>query len=191
MHQNNQYTNAIRAVGDIVQEYDSDKQFPAYGFGAKLPNGQGKFSNMHQWNVRVGDRSKVDGQKGWNEFVLWAVHFDRSSSNLTWSIEQGDLWKLPLVDFCFNVNLTPNPNCNMIDGVLYAYRRSGSFLLKMVHVHGPSPYGPYAAYLNGPGLLLNWLIPVKYASTAPALGTNKLFANNPTSSFTCKIKTRW
>ena len=44
VHQNNQYTNAIRAVGDIVQEYDSDKQFPAYGFGAKLPNGQGKFS---------------------------------------------------------------------------------------------------------------------------------------------------
>ena len=28
----------------------------------------------------------------------------------------------------------------MIDGVLYAYRRSGSFLLKMVHVHGPSPH---------------------------------------------------
>ena len=46
MHQNNQYTNAIRAVGDIVQEYDSDKQFPAYGFGAKLPNGQGKFSKV-------------------------------------------------------------------------------------------------------------------------------------------------
>ena len=103
-------------------------------------HGQGMFSNMHQWNVRVGDRSKVDGQKGWNEFVLWAVHFDRSSSNLTWSIEQGDLWKLPLVDFCFNVNLTPNPNCNMIDGVLYAYRRSGSFLLKMVHVHGLIQY---------------------------------------------------
>jgi len=66
VHQNNQYTNAIRAVGDVVQEYDSDKQFPAYGFGAKLPNGQ--------------------------------------------------------VDFCFNVNLTPNPDSNMIDGVLYAYR---------------------------------------------------------------------
>ena len=75
MHQNNQYTNAIRAVGDIVQEYDSDKQFPAYGFGAKLPNGH--------------------------------------------------------VDFCFNVNLTPNPDCNMIDGVLYAYRRHGSFYFQL------------------------------------------------------------
>ena len=75
VHQNNQYTNAIRAVGDIVQEYDSDKQFPAYGFGAKLPNGH--------------------------------------------------------VDFCFNVNLTPNPDCNMIDGVLYAYRRHGSFYFQL------------------------------------------------------------
>ena len=43
MHQNNQYTNAIRAVGDIVQEYDSDKQFPAYGFGAKLPRPRNVF----------------------------------------------------------------------------------------------------------------------------------------------------
>ena len=53
MHQNNQYTNAIRAVGDIVQEYDSDKQFPAYGFGAKLPNGQGKFSKSRSFGVAV------------------------------------------------------------------------------------------------------------------------------------------
>ena len=33
----NQYTQAIRAVGDIVQDYDADGQFPALGFGAKTP----------------------------------------------------------------------------------------------------------------------------------------------------------
>merc|ERR1719510_2401628 len=33
----NQYTTAIRSVGDIVQDYDSDKQFPALGFGARIP----------------------------------------------------------------------------------------------------------------------------------------------------------
>ena len=33
----NQYTIAIRSVGDIVQDYDSDKQFPALGFGARIP----------------------------------------------------------------------------------------------------------------------------------------------------------
>jgi len=35
----NQYQRAIRSVGDIVANYDSDKKFPVYGFGAKLPNG--------------------------------------------------------------------------------------------------------------------------------------------------------
>lgn len=39
----NQYTNAIRAVGDIIQEYDSDRLFPTYGFGGKLSDGQVHF----------------------------------------------------------------------------------------------------------------------------------------------------
>ena len=33
----NQYTQAIRSVGSIIEDYDSDKQFPAFGFGAKIP----------------------------------------------------------------------------------------------------------------------------------------------------------
>ncbi|KAK8764365.1 hypothetical protein V5799_033022, partial [Amblyomma americanum] len=33
----NAYATAIRAVGEVVQEYDSDKMFPALGFGARLP----------------------------------------------------------------------------------------------------------------------------------------------------------
>ena len=36
----NQYTQAIQAVGEIIEVYDTDKQFPALGFGAQLPNGQ-------------------------------------------------------------------------------------------------------------------------------------------------------
>ncbi|XP_031419862.1 copine-8 [Clupea harengus] len=35
-HQN-AYAMALRAVGEIIQDYDSDKMFPALGFGAKLP----------------------------------------------------------------------------------------------------------------------------------------------------------
>lgn len=31
------YGMALKAVGEIVQDYDSDKMFPALGFGAKLP----------------------------------------------------------------------------------------------------------------------------------------------------------
>ncbi|KAL8612435.1 hypothetical protein ACOMHN_008420 [Nucella lapillus] len=35
--QPNEYMQAIRAVGDVCQDYDTDKLFPALGFGAKLP----------------------------------------------------------------------------------------------------------------------------------------------------------
>jgi len=33
----NEYLQAIREVGEILQYYDSDKQIPVFGFGAKLP----------------------------------------------------------------------------------------------------------------------------------------------------------
>ncbi|CAB4000096.1 copine-3-like isoform X1, partial [Paramuricea clavata] len=37
----NEYVQALVAVGSVCQDYDTDKMFPAYGFGAKLPpNGQ-------------------------------------------------------------------------------------------------------------------------------------------------------
>ncbi|XP_032076754.1 copine-8 isoform X2 [Thamnophis elegans] len=36
-YQLNAYGMALRAVGEIIQDYDSDKMFPALGFGAKLP----------------------------------------------------------------------------------------------------------------------------------------------------------
>ncbi|XP_041375348.1 copine-3-like isoform X1 [Gigantopelta aegis] len=36
-YQPNEYMQAIRAVGDVCQDYDSDKLFPVLGFGAKIP----------------------------------------------------------------------------------------------------------------------------------------------------------
>lgn len=46
------YAMALKAVGEIIQDYDSDKLFPAYGFGAKLPP-EGRIS--HQFPlVRYG-----------------------------------------------------------------------------------------------------------------------------------------
>lgn len=33
----NPYEQALAAVGEIIQDYDSDKQFPVLGFGARLP----------------------------------------------------------------------------------------------------------------------------------------------------------
>lgn len=50
----NSYELAIRAVGNIIQDYDSDKQFPVLGFGARLPpDGRVShefFVNMHPDN---------------------------------------------------------------------------------------------------------------------------------------------
>ena len=36
-HAPNPYEVAIRSVGEILRDYDSDKLFPVLGFGARLP----------------------------------------------------------------------------------------------------------------------------------------------------------
>ncbi|XP_038236242.1 copine-5 [Dermochelys coriacea] len=36
-YQLNAYAMALKAVGEIIQDYDSDKMYPALGFGAKIP----------------------------------------------------------------------------------------------------------------------------------------------------------
>lgn len=36
----NQYQQAIISVGEILEKYDHDKQFQAYGFGGKLSSGE-------------------------------------------------------------------------------------------------------------------------------------------------------
>ncbi|XP_063081288.1 copine-9 isoform X2 [Cavia porcellus] len=46
------YALALKAVGEIIQDYDSDKLFPAYGFGAKLPP-EGRIS--HQFPLNNND----------------------------------------------------------------------------------------------------------------------------------------
>ena len=36
-YQPNEYIKALTAVGEVCQDYDTDKMFPAFGFGAQLP----------------------------------------------------------------------------------------------------------------------------------------------------------
>lgn len=79
----NQYITAIKAVGDIIQDYDSDKMFPALGFGARIP---------------------PDGQVS-HEFFL---------------------------------NLTNDPYCSGVDGILAAYHQS----LHNVQLYGPTNFAP-------------------------------------------------
>merc|ERR1719225_896675 len=50
----NQYVTAIRAVGDVIQDYDHDKQFPALGFGAKVPP---QWSVSHEFFLNLSPSS--------------------------------------------------------------------------------------------------------------------------------------
>jgi hypothetical protein len=79
----NQYVTAIKAVGDIIQDYDSDKMFPALGFGARIP----------PYNT---------------------------------------------VSHEFFLNLTSDPYCYGMDGVLLAYYQA----LNAVELYGPTNFSP-------------------------------------------------
>merc|ERR1711953_42201 len=48
------YVTAIRAVGEIIQDYDHDKQFPALGFGAKVPP---QWSVSHEFFLNLSPSS--------------------------------------------------------------------------------------------------------------------------------------
>ena len=49
MHKN-EYLQALTAVGDILQYYDSDKEIPAYGFGACIPPSHNRGSHCFALN---------------------------------------------------------------------------------------------------------------------------------------------
>uniref|UniRef100_A0A3B4U179 Copine family member 9 n=1 Tax=Seriola dumerili TaxID=41447 RepID=A0A3B4U179_SERDU len=57
-YQMNAYAMALKAVGEIIQDYDSDKLFPAYGFGAKLPP-DGKVSHAFPLNSNTENSNCV------------------------------------------------------------------------------------------------------------------------------------
>lgn len=58
----NEYLQAIKQVGNIVQYYDSDKQFPVYGFGAQV-NQQSRASHCFALNGNIFG-PEVDGIQG-------------------------------------------------------------------------------------------------------------------------------
>mmetsp|Transcript_49717 Transcript_49717/g.97235 ORF Transcript_49717/g.97235 Transcript_49717/m.97235 type:complete len:564 (+) Transcript_49717:100-1791(+) len=53
----NEYQAAIAAVGDIIQEYDTDRKFPVWGFGART-------DGAVEHCFRVGSHDEVVGVKG-------------------------------------------------------------------------------------------------------------------------------
>ena len=59
----NEYLNAIRSVGSILQYYDSDKQIPVLGFGAAIPPFLAQANHCFPLNGNIFD-PEVDGIDG-------------------------------------------------------------------------------------------------------------------------------
>ena len=72
----NQYTTAIRSVGDIVQDYDADKLFPALGFGAQCPPNYDQASHEFFLNMR-GDSPFCAGVPGILEAYFTSLQYVR------------------------------------------------------------------------------------------------------------------
>ena len=56
----NQYVRAIMSVGDILMQYDTDKMVPAFGFGARLPDG----NISHFFHLNMEQNPYVPGVQG-------------------------------------------------------------------------------------------------------------------------------
>ena len=71
--ENNEYLNAIRQVGQILQYYDTDKQIPVFGYGANYPPGSESVNHCFALN---GDISKpeVNGLEGVIEVYKNAIN---------------------------------------------------------------------------------------------------------------------
>lgn len=69
-YQPNQYSSAIHAVGEIIQDYDSDKMFPVLGFGARLPDG----TVSHEFSVNFNPSNPyVQGVEQINQVYYTAL----------------------------------------------------------------------------------------------------------------------
>ena len=58
--QKNQYQQALESVGQVVEPYDTDKQFPIYGFGAYVRGKDGSFGHSVEHCFPLGPNGTVE-----------------------------------------------------------------------------------------------------------------------------------
>ncbi|XP_075796490.1 copine-2 isoform X3 [Pelodiscus sinensis] len=112
----NEYLSAIWAVGQIIQDYDSDKMFPALGFGAQLPP---------DWKCAAA----------WSSSSAGAVcpQDKEDSSCVPYMEATGNVSH----EFAINFNPT-NPFCSGVEGIVQAY----SACLPHIRFYGPTNFSP-------------------------------------------------
>ena len=69
----NQYQQALSSVGDIIQDYDSNKMFPVLGFGARIPP-DGRVSHEFFVNFHP-DNPYCDGIQGLYHVFFFFLKF--------------------------------------------------------------------------------------------------------------------
>lgn len=156
-YQLNAYAMALKAVGEIIQDYDSDKMFPALGFGAKLPP-DGRVSHefplvnstvSHYISDYCAPWIFIGGLHTLRVFKCCVDHHCFISNRLF----SCSVWDLDATRFhqclCLNHEIElfrsmlqngniENPYCNGIEGILEAYHQS----LKTVQLYGPTNFAP-------------------------------------------------
>ncbi|KAH6756007.1 Calcium-dependent phospholipid-binding Copine family protein [Perilla frutescens var. hirtella] len=70
----NAYQKAIMEVGEVIQFYDSDRRFPAWGFGGKSPQYNGSVSHCFNLNGSPADDEEVQGVEGIMAAYTAAIH---------------------------------------------------------------------------------------------------------------------
>ena len=127
------YALALKAVGEIIQDYDSDKLFPAYGFGAKLPP-DGKIS--HQFPlVRPAARLAEPVVAGCGGSP-WGWGATSPAASYPAPRQRPSRPQNNNVD---------NPSCAGIEGVLESYLQS----LRTVQLYGPTNFAPVINQVAG------------------------------------------
>uniref|UniRef100_A0A673Y2M8 Copine-3 n=1 Tax=Salmo trutta TaxID=8032 RepID=A0A673Y2M8_SALTR len=110
----NEYLSAIWSVGMVIQDYDSDKMFPAFGFGAQIPPTWQVNMDFHIVNIIISC-GQMHVQDNPHRAVLCPVSHE------------------------FPLNFNPaNPFCAGIEGVVEAYR----VCLPQVKLYGPTNFSP-------------------------------------------------
>ncbi|GLT95360.1 hypothetical protein SLE2022_130460 [Rubroshorea leprosula] len=66
----NSYQQAIMEVGEVIQFYDSDQRFPAWGFGARIYDG----TVSHCFNLNGSNGFEVEGIQGIMSAYATALH---------------------------------------------------------------------------------------------------------------------
>ena len=85
----NDYEKAILSIGAVIEGYSSSKQFGVYGFGAKIKQTDGSFTDTQHCFPVYGGESLVEGTQG----VIQAYHDCLSVISLS-----GPTYFRPLID---------------------------------------------------------------------------------------------